>query len=112
MLKYEQTPSFDEPSEISSVNSIANVTITEDQNALAKIIRRKEANALFLHVVSWTDLEMVQNGEMIPGRCYKILMDVEGNLYYFDFHKMNGSASPELNGMQAKDWKALATYTK
>lgn len=112
LLKYEQTPSFDEPSEISAVNSIANVTITEDQNALAKIIRRKEANALFLHVVSWTDSEMVQNGEMIPGRCYKILMDVEGNLYYFDFHKMNGSASPELNGMQAKDWKALASYTK
>ena len=67
---------------------------------------------MFLHVVGWTDADMVQNGEMIPGRCYKILMDVEGNLYYFAFHKMKGDASEELNGMQASDWKVLATYTK
>ena len=112
MLKNEQTPSFDEVAEIAAVNPLATISIIEDRTQLEKIIRRKEANALFLHIVGWTDLEMVQNNEMTPGRCYKILMDVEGNLYYFAFHKMNGSDSPDLNGMQAKDWKALATFTK
>ena len=112
LLKSEQTPSFDEASEISAVNPVAKVTIIEDYTQLEKIIRRKEPNAMFLHVVGWTDAEMVQSGEMIPGRCYKVLMDVEGNLYYFAFHKMKGDASEELNGMQASDWKALATYSK
>nr|MCR4800070.1 hypothetical protein [Bacteroidales bacterium] len=110
--KDEQSPLFDEASEISAINPLAKVSVCEDRDALEKVIRRKEANTLFLHIVGWTDEEMVQNGEMIPGRCYKILLDTEGNLYYFAFHKMGGNASPNLKGMQAKDWKTLATFTK
>ena len=112
LVKDEQSPLFDEASEISAINPLAKVSVCEDRDALGKVIRRKEANALFLHIVGWTDEEMVQNGEMIPGRCYKILLDTEGNLYYFAFHKMSGNASPNLKGMQAKDWKTLATFTK
>ena len=112
LVKDEQSPLFDEASEISAINPLAKVSVCEDRDALGKVIRRKEANALFLHIVGWTDEEMVQNGEMIPGRCYKILLDTEGNLYYFAFHKMSGNASPSLKGMQAKDWKTLATFTK
>lgn len=112
LVKDEQSPLFDEASEISAINPLAKVSVCEDRDALEKVIRRKEANTLFLHIVGWTDEEMVQNGEMIPGRCYKILLDTEGNLYYFAFHKMSGNASPNLKGMQAKDWKTLATFTK
>lgn len=112
LVKDEQSPLFDEASEISAINPLAKVSVCEDRDALEKVIRRKEANTLFLHIVGWTDEEMVQNGEMIPGRCYKILLDTEGNLYYFAFHKMGGNASPNLKGMQAKDWKTLATFTK
>ena len=112
LVKDEQSPLFDEASEISAINPLAKVSVCEDRDALGKVIRRREANALFLHIVGWTDEEMVQNGEMIPGRCYKILLDTEGNLYYFAFHKMSGNASPSLKGMQAKDWKTLATFTK
>ena len=112
LVKDEQSPLFDEASEISAINPLAKVSVCEDRDALEKVIRRKEANALFLHIVGWTDEEMVQNGEMLPGRCYKILMDTDGNLYYFAFHKMAGNASPNLNGMQAKDWKTLATFKK
>ena len=111
LIADEQIPSLNEASEISAINPLATVSIIEDRTQLEKIIRRKEQNALFLHVAR-ADWEMVEKGEMIPGRCYKVLMDVEGNLYYFAFHKMSGNASPDLNGMQAKDWKALATYTK
>ena len=112
LVKDEQSPLFDEASEISAINPLAKVSVCEERDALEKVIRRKEANTLFLHIVGWTDEEMVQNGEMIPGRCYKILLDTEGNLYYFAFHKMGGNASPNLKGMQAKDWKTLATFTK
>ena len=112
LVKDEQSPLFDEASEISAIDPLAKVSVCEDRDALGKVIRRKEANTLFLHIVGWTDEEMVQNGEMIPGRCYKILLDTEGNLYYFAFHKMGGNASPNLKGMQAKDWKTLATFTK
>ena len=112
LVKDEQSPLFDVASEISAINPLAKVSVCEERDALEKVIRRKEANTLFLHIVGWTDEEMVQNGEMIPGRCYKILLDTEGNLYYFAFHKMGGNASPNLKGMQAKDWKTLATFTK
>lgn len=110
LITNEQNQSLDEPSEIKALNPIANVVFVDDYMTMEKIIRRKEANALFFHIVGAYDEDLIKDGEMIPSRCYKILMDVDGNLYYFAFHKMMGDASQ--NGLTAKDWKTLATYTK
>lgn len=111
LIKSEASPAFDEESEINAVNSIAKVSFSETQSTIEKILRRNKGNnALFIHNVWPSDLEMINEGEMYPGRCYKILMDVEGNLYYFAFHKMKGNA--EMFGMTAKDWKTLSGFTK
>lgn len=110
LLDYEQPSQFDDASKIAAVNPLVTVSFLSDALSLEKIIRRKEVNAMFLHVVGPSDIDMVKDGEMIPGRCYKILMDVEGNLYYFAFHKLKGNV--DLNGMQTNDWKQLATFTK
>ncbi len=114
LIKYEQNPSFDEVSEIKSINPNVKVSVVESQSAVEKVLstsqRKKSAGVLFLHCVWPSDNDMVQAGEMLPGRCYKVIMDMEGNLYYFSYHKMNGNAS--LSGMTAKDWKALVGFTK
>lgn len=114
LIKYEQNPSFDEVAEIKAINPNAIVSIEESQSSVEKSLsnssRKKDAGALFIHVVWPSDADMVQEGEMIPGRCYKVVMDMEGNLYYFSFHKMNGNAL--LFGMNAKDWKTLVGFTK
>lgn len=102
LIKEEQSPAFDESSEISAINSLVKVSFA-DQSSLEKTIRRKEAGSLFLHIVAPTDEELQ------PGRCYKILMDVEGNLYYFAYHSISEKLPA---GMTAVDWKALSGYVK
>lgn len=111
MIKSEQTADLDEAAEITAINPNVKTSICEDKSTIEKTIRRsKNSEALILHMVWPNDMEMIQEGEMIPGRCYKIILDTEGNLYYFAFHKMNGNAS--AFGMTAKDWKTLIGYTK
>ncbi len=111
VVGYEQNTSLSNVDAIKSVCPQANVVFTDDISVIEKVVRRKEANAAFLHIVGINgEWDMVNDGELIAGRCYKVLMDVEGNLYYFAFHKMTGNANS--TGMTAKDWKTLNTFTK
>lgn len=108
---YEQNASLASTDAIKSVCQQANVVVTDDTSMMEKVIRRKEANAMFLHVVGINgEWDLINDGELVAGRCYKVLMDVEGNLYYFAFHKMAGNANS--TGMTAKDWKTLNSFTK
>lgn len=102
LLKEEQNEDFDEVAEIKAVCPIANVEFT-DQMTLEKIIRRNEADALFVHTVGPVEAEDV------PGRAYVALMGADGTLYYFNHHKINAK-NPK--GMTIFDWKALATHKK
>lgn len=110
-VRYEQNASLSNQDAIEFVCPLANVKFTDDISVIEKVVRRKEANAMFLHIVGINgEWDMVNDGELTAGRCYKVLMDVEGNLYYFAFHKMAGNAN--ATGMTAKDWKTLNTFTK
>lgn len=111
VVRNEQNASLSNGDAIESVCPLANVKFTDDISVIEKVVRRKEANAMFLHIVGINgEWDMVNDGELLAGRCYKVLMDVEGNLYYFAFHKMAGNAN--ATGMTAKDWKTLNTFTK
>ena len=102
LIKEEQNEAFDEVDEITAVCPIAKVEFT-DQFTLEKIIRRNEANALFLHTVGPVEADDV------PGRAYVALMGTDGSLYYFNYHSI-GAKTPK--GMTAADWKALSLHKK
>lgn len=102
LIKDEQDPAFDEEKEIQAVFPSTSIVFT-DQMTLEKIIRRKEANALFFHIIRPTD------EDMIPGRCYTILLSTDGTLYYFGFHKITDKTPA---GVNAKDWKTISTNNK
>lgn len=102
LIKEEQSEAFDEVAEITAVCPIANVVFV-DQMTLEKVIRRNEADALFVHTVGPVEAEDVQ------GRAYVALMGADGSLYYFNHHKINAK---NAKGMTIFDWKALASHKK
>lgn len=102
LIKEEQNEAFDEVAEITAVCPTANIVFT-DQMTLEKVIRRNEADALFVHTVGPIEAEDV------PGRAYVALMGADGSLYYFNYHKINAKNG---KGMTIFDWKALASHKK
>lgn len=102
LIKDEQDASLDEEKEIQALFPSAPISFT-DAMTLEKVIRRKEANALFFHIIRPAD------EEMIPGRCYTILLGTDGQLYYFGFHKITDKTPA---GLTAKDWKTISVNNK
>jgi len=57
------------------------------QEEIQKLIEQNDTSIVFAHIVSAPIHEVEE--EEIKGYCYKMLFDTKGNLYYFDWHKLN-----------------------
>jgi len=69
---------------------------------ITKTVEGKKSDIVFLHRVT--------SPEGIPGtRCYTIIMSGSGELLYFNYHLITGSAN---NGILAKEWKKFKKYIK
>jgi hypothetical protein len=95
-----QLPQFRTPEAVASVYKGAVQFV--DYDDIARAIHENKDVVFHLKVAS----EKAMEGT----RCYTIIMGANGQLYYFNMHKV--TTEDKTNGIRVKDWKAFAKFTK